>query len=540
MNLVHFLLQKFVKEEWFNAIGMVISSIMVTILQANGISMVVSNLIKSLQGHNLATTKSLFKWFVVASIAYVILYQIYKLFQNKLLTKLRQWIRQQLVNTLLIVNNTDFSGINFTKMASPINRVSSTVFMTVNDWLTYILPNIVFLFVMSLYFLSTNRNIGVAFIIGNLLLVAYVYLAIPSMVDANSKYEESVNDTENYLQEILNNIEKVIYRGQVKAEMKEFGLKTDKGIKDAYAFYSIATNHGTVLNLITNITIISILWLLITLFFKDKLELVTVITFITILTLYRENMATLIKQIPDTLEFIGRTETVLKKFADMDMSALDKYPSKIPETKLEYKTITFENVSFTYKNAAQPVLKDINFEIRPVGGKIIGIRGDSGSGKSTLIKLLLNMNSPTSGRILIDGEDIKGYGEEVRVGMTYVDQKGKMLERGVELNVRYGCVEGCEGIERISKYEKMKRMMSRVKVEGERMSGGERQVANIIGGVIQRSGIVILDEPTNALDVELKREVIKLIEEYKKEKECIIIISHDKEVFGLFDETIYI
>jgi ABC-type lipoprotein export system ATPase subunit len=124
--------------------------------------------------------------------------------------------------------------------------------------------------------------------------------------------------------------------------------------------------------------------------------------------------------------------------------------------------------------------------------------------------------------------------------MTYVDQKGKMLERGVELNVRYGCVEGCEGIERISKYEKMKRMMSRVKVEGERMSGGERQVANIIGGVIQRSGIVILDEPTNALDVELKREVIKLIEEYKKEKECIIIISHDKEVFGLFDETIYI
>ena len=128
----------------------------------------------------------------------------------------------------------------------------------------------------------------------------------------------------------------------------------------------------------------------------------------------------------------------------------------------------------------------------------------------------------------------------MRVGMTYVDQKGKMLERGVELNVRYGCGGGCEGIERIKKYEKMKRMMSRVKVEGERMSGGERQVSNIIGGLIQRSGIVILDEPTNALDVELKREVIKLIEEYKKEKECIIIISHDKEVFGLFDETINI
>ncbi len=133
MNLVHFLLRNFAKEEWVNSLGMVISSILVTILQANGISRIISSLIYALQNHNQSDTYKMFKFFVLASVAYIILYQIYKIFQNKLLTKLRQWIRQQLVNALLIINSNEFSEINFPKMTSPINRVSSTVFMTVND-----------------------------------------------------------------------------------------------------------------------------------------------------------------------------------------------------------------------------------------------------------------------------------------------------------------------------------------------------------------------------------------------------------------------
>jgi ABC-type lipoprotein export system ATPase subunit len=73
---------------------------------------------------------------------------------------------------------------------------------------------------------------------------------------------------------------------------------------------------------------------------------------------------------------------------------------------------------------------------------------------------------------------------------------------------------------------------------GERWSGGERQLYNVLSGVISDGGILVLDEPTNAVDVELKSELLEVIEEERKTKECIIIISHDKEVFPLFDETI--
>ena len=75
---------------------------------------------------------------------------------------------------------------------------------------------------------------------------------------------------------------------------------------------------------------------------------------------------------------------------------------------------------------------------------------------------------------------------------------------------------------------------------GERWSGGERQIYNVVSGVIKEGEILVLDEPTNAVDVELKRELLEVIEEERKNKECIIIISHDKEVFPLFDETIQV
>jgi len=86
----------------------------------------------------------------------------------------------------------------------------------------------------------------------------------------------------------------------------------------------------------------------------------------------------------------------------------------------------------------------------------------------------------------------------------------------------------------------MKKGSEEVLEIGERWSGGERQLYNVLSGVISEGQILVLDEPTNAVDVELKSELLEVIEEERKTKECIIIISHDKEVFPMFDETIQV
>jgi ABC-type lipoprotein export system ATPase subunit len=75
---------------------------------------------------------------------------------------------------------------------------------------------------------------------------------------------------------------------------------------------------------------------------------------------------------------------------------------------------------------------------------------------------------------------------------------------------------------------------------GENLSGGQRQVVNIIGGLINPSKILVLDEPTNALDPSLKWEVIRLIQDYSAKKNAIIIITHDKELVPICNSTVKI
>ena len=89
----------------------------------------------------------------------------------------------------------------------------------------------------------------------------------------------------------------------------------------------------------------------------------------------------------------------------------------------------------------------------------------------------------------------------------------------------------------VSRVRKSER--ERGEVLGEKLSGGERQIMNIISGLISESSVLILDEPTTGLDQELKRGVLEMIEEYK-EKKCIIIVTHDKEVYRVLDETIWV
>jgi ABC-type lipoprotein export system ATPase subunit len=87
-------------------------------------------------------------------------------------------------------------------------------------------------------------------------------------------------------------------------------------------------------------------------------------------------------------------------------------------------------------------------------------------------------------------------------------------------------------------YENMDINTKRAGQLGENLSGGQRQVVNMIGGFINPSHILVLDEPTNALDPELKREVIGLIQDFKKYKKTIFIITHDEDVFEIFDEEV--
>jgi ATP-binding cassette subfamily B multidrug efflux pump len=549
MNIIYFLLNKFFDEEKMNIILMIITSFIINLFQTNGISHITATIIESIQNNDKNKVIEFFKYFIIISVIYLALYNVYKHYQNKLLTKLRQWMRHQLTRILLLVNNENLSEINFTRLNSPINRISSVCFMVFNDIITYILPNITFLMIISIYFLYTNLIYGSLFIIGNILLFIYFLFIWKTILNDNEEYEKYVNANESYLMEILNNIDKIIYRGQINNEINIFNDKTNKSIDMAFKFYSNTNFHGIIMNIIIFFTLFACIGYLILLKFEKKIDVTIFITFFTILLLYRDKMITIIQQIPDFIEFLGRSDSVLKYFKNME-DYEEVYNKKYKNVDLKFETIKFEDVNFKYKMNNNYLFENLNIKFN-TNNKIIGITGLSGNGKSTFVKLILKLYKCSGGKITIDDENIDDIDSEyIRTNITYVNQNSKLFDKKIIENILYGCndIDKCNNhLTDIMQYQKIKELYKNIDIYnkqsgslGENLSGGQRQIVNIISGLVNPSKILILDEPTNALDPNLKKELLGVIKDFKKHKKCIIIITHDRDVYPLFDETLHI
>jgi ABC-type bacteriocin/lantibiotic exporter with double-glycine peptidase domain len=281
------------------------------------------------------------------------------------------------------------------------------------------------------------------------------------------------------------------------------------------------------------------------------------ITFFTVLLIYRERVLATIQNIPDYLEFIGRLEYIMEYFNDMlgDKANLLETVEKRydPTDEMAFNKITFKGVDFVYANNKKPTKKILdNFSITvDTQNQIIGITGLSGKGKSSFAKLILRLYEPTSGTIYIDDVDITRIDPNyIRQNIVYINQNSKLFDKKIIDNIHYGCenTDHCAAhLSEIMKYEKIRNLFKTVDIHndyagslGENLSGGQRQVVNIISGLINPAKILILDEPTNALDADLKKEVIALIGHYRKYKQCVIIITHDRDTYSIMDKIIRI
>jgi ABC-type bacteriocin/lantibiotic exporter with double-glycine peptidase domain len=252
-------------------------------------------------------------------------------------------------------------------------------------------------------------------------------------------------------------------------------------------------------------------------------------------------MATIINMIPDfDFALIGEMsiKNVLKQINE----------TKYIDENLAFDKITFEDVSFKYGGTDKIIIQNFSQEIY-LKNQIIGIVGESGKGKSTIMKLVLRLYEPTSGHIYIDDVDISKLDPYyIRKHITYVNQNSRLFDKKVIENIFYACnhQESCNShLKEIMEYPKIKELFKNIDIInddsgslGENLSGGQRQVINIISGLINPTDILILDEPTNGLDKSLKQDIISIINDFKSYKKCIIIITHDHDVYPIFEQKI--
>lgn len=192
--------------------------------------------------------------------------------------------------------------------------------------------------------------------------------------------------------------------------------------------------------------------------------------------------------------------------------------------------IEFKKASFFYRKT-RPIFENLSFTIK--AGQKVGLVGPSGAGKSTVTKLLFRLFDLQSGKILIDGQDIRKVTQEsLRSEMSFVPQDPVLFHRSLMENIRYGRPDATdEEVIEAAKKANSHRFISDfpeqyetlVGERGVKLSGGERQRIAIARAILRDAPILVLDEATSSLDSESERLIQEALSELMKEKTAIVI-----------------
>ncbi|PYS99930.1 MAG: ABC transporter ATP-binding protein, partial [Acidobacteria bacterium] len=192
--------------------------------------------------------------------------------------------------------------------------------------------------------------------------------------------------------------------------------------------------------------------------------------------------------------------------------------------------VEFERVSFSY-DSEHPVLRDVNLSVEP--GQFIALVGPTGGGKTTLMSLIPRFYDPTSGRVKIDGMDIRSFTlKSLRDQISYVLQETYLFRATVWENIAYGKPSASRAeIVRAARLANAHEFIVRlpegydtvIGERGETLSGGQRQRITIARAIIRDTPLLLLDEPSSGLDAESEELVFEALGRLMEGKTSVVI-----------------
>ena len=168
MNIFSYLFEKFVSIQKWNMTGLTLLSLILSFFYANISSRINAGIIQGVQKNNVESIYTNYYYFIAASVIFFVIFYIYKLMQNNLLMRLNNWIKEELFNSILKINNENISNTNFANFIVPIARIANSSSVLLNDILTNLIPTIAFITVVFAYFFWKNWKLGAGFMIANI------------------------------------------------------------------------------------------------------------------------------------------------------------------------------------------------------------------------------------------------------------------------------------------------------------------------------------------------------------------------------------
>jgi ABC-type multidrug transport system fused ATPase/permease subunit len=329
----------------------------------------------------------------------------------------------------------------------------------------------------------------------------------------------------------LNNMASIYTCNQETTEKERFYTSTFADYKDImYKIREVYMAGNVVWGFFVILVFISLNYVLYNTYLKKEIDAEKLISsFIITFSIIRifekterssNNIASINSKILDTETFFNSLDSIQKNTKDV-------------KNTFKNGDIVISNVYHKYGDKF--VLENINIQIQK--GEKIAFVGQIGSGKTTLIKILIGFQPLVMGNITIGGISINNISnEDIRKHIFYIPQKPKLFNRTLYENIVYGLKTPPSKNEILTILDDLKlgdiktvfepKMDELMGVEGNKLSGGQRQIVWLLRSFFRHTHIIIMDEPTASLDPENKERIIHIIKKLSIGK-TVIIVTHD-------------
>ncbi|MEG3908025.1 ABC transporter ATP-binding protein [Microcoleus sp. w2-18bC1] len=361
-------------------------------------------------------------------------------------------------------------------------------------------------------------RIGLLILVSFLFILSFTLKGLQQVTAQEESLDEYIEDTESRNSEIITNIKTVKAFATESHELKRQTTRLDRESK--VVIHRIHKGYvilGTYQQTIVQLCLFSVLGFSLAATVAGKISLGYFVTVYTLASMAYSQL----RPISIIAELLARRYSSMIRFHEFmqtpdgvdAVNLAENAQSAQPPYKFTGK-VEFSGLTFGY-DSQKPVLQDVNLLIHP--RQTVALVGRSGSGKSTLVKLLFRYFEPNSGRILIDGEDIRSldvtrYRQRLAIVHQEVDVFNGTLLENLTYGNRNATFEQVEDACRIAKVEDFVRLLPQgyytvVGERGMRLSGGQRQRLGIARALLVEPDVLIFDEATSSLDYESERSI---------------------------------
>lgn len=464
---------------------------------------------------------------------------------TRIIPEFRSYLYEKIAEFVFETYKENYATVKSGELISKLSKLPYLILEMFYQVRTSYLPLIYMVIFSVIYFFSINVKLGALVFSFVFLAGLTAYWSWKTCVNCCVNSEDDSDKTNEDLQDILENILNVYTTNNIQKELEEFTKKNRESQKNFRKCLKCSAKFKFLFSAIYILAFCIIAIYIYKLYQTDHIKLAQINSAFIVLIYLLSQMDSTLQYFQETITYIGSIIDIQNYINNLNTMA-ETFNDKIAVHKSDLYTdpvdhiqgkIEFKNIDVCFEDNC--ILK--NFSAVIDSGTKVALTGRVGVGKSSLLKMILKLTYPTSGKVLVDDKNLP-Y-DVVRNYVSYIPQSPMLFNRSLYQNIVYGTDKTRDDVLSLMQRYGLQNIFGNTGLDdnvgkgGSILSGGQKQMVILLRAVLRNTPIILLDEPTTALDSEARDSIINLIFDVFRDK-TVIMITHDNTVISKFQQVL--